>query len=240
MRFADGDLPPGEQAAVAVLVAAHPQLARSLEAYRFTRQQLPEIYAPALKVPSELVRRWLPEGGACQKRSWQRLGGRRTAALAIAASVAILLAGGLAWERQGVRPGFAGLAKGIPAPPALQLALEHMRMGERALLAKDVTVEAMSTFASQEKLWCRQYLLTYHMQTQATGLACRTGVGSWRIDVQSAPMPLRAQEATKGAVAGREEEDPVATYRDQILGGTVLTQESEARLITDEHWSRTP
>src|SRR5262249_14325917 len=162
--------------------AAHPEEMHSVRAYRFTKEQLPEAFGGALHVPPELLRRCLPD---------RRLSllAPRTAAWALAASVAVLLAGASGWLLRAVthegRAGFTLLAKGIAAPPPLQRALETKLTGELAQLAANVSLKPMSTFPSLEKHWCRQYALDYADATRAGGLACRDGDGIWRIGVQS-------------------------------------------------------
>jgi len=236
MRFVDGDLPPREHAFVADLVAAHPEELRSVEAYRFTKEQLPEAFVRALHVPPELMRRCLPA---------RRLSllAPRTAAWALAASVAMLLAGASGWLLRAVthegRGDFTQVAKGIAAPPSLQRALETTLTGEFAKLAANVSLKPMSTFPSLEKRWCRQYALDYADATRASGLACRDGDGIWRIGVQSAPQPFQQRDRSRTVAAGTEE-DAVANYRDQILGGNVLSKDHEEQLIRNERWARRP
>src|SRR5262245_11217334 len=69
MRFVDGDLPPREHAFVAEIIAAHPEQTHSVRAYRFTREDLPGVFAAALDVPPELMRRCLPASACAARRS---------------------------------------------------------------------------------------------------------------------------------------------------------------------------
>jgi len=242
MRFVDGDLPAREHAFVAEIVASHPHATRSVRAYRFTRDRLAEALAPALEVPPELLRRCLPATAPVPFRSKRALlplmWDRRVGGVALAASIAILLAGASGWLLRGAwQADFAGLDRGLSAPPSLQNALEETPSAGVAQLARSVSLKPMLTFLSIENEYCRQYRLIYGAQVESTGLACRTADGTWRIDVQAAPRAHRALSNT--TVPAGEEEDAVANYRDRIMGSRpVLTKDSEERLIFEEHWRR--
>jgi hypothetical protein len=95
MRFVDGDLPPREHAFVAGLIAAHPEASRSVLAYRFTNEELRWVYDVAMNVPAELIDRCLPAADRPNLRS--RLPSWRSTALALAASLALLLVGAAGW-----------------------------------------------------------------------------------------------------------------------------------------------
>jgi anti-sigma factor RsiW len=95
MRFVDGDLPPREHAFVARLIAAHPDATRSALAYRFTNEELRRAYDVAMNVPAELINRCLPAADRPSLRS--RRPGWRPTLLALAASLALLLAGAAGW-----------------------------------------------------------------------------------------------------------------------------------------------
>ena len=235
MRFIDGDLPPREHAFVAGLIAAHPEATRSVHAYLFTRHQLPAAFEPALHVPPELISRCLAGGAP----NWRRALRPRwkLAALPLAACIALLLAGAAGWllrERSEV----AGLL-GVP-PASLRYALEATLTGEVAHLGAGVMLKPMSTFPSVDGRWCRYYaLLSDGDHKRGSGLACRAADGNWRIDVQAVSRSVRLQNPGVVAPAGVED-NPVASYRDEIIGGNVLTKENEEHLIKLERWNRQP
>src|SRR5262249_17956471 len=160
-------LPPREHAFVAEIVAAHFDETRTVAAYRFTRERLPEAFAVALDVPPELIRRCLPDPGRTLKASRPRRLARlasnwRAAGLPLVASIALLLSGASGWLlRDAWQPDFAGLDKGLAAPPSLQRALERTPIGATVQLARDVSLSPMLTFLSHEGAWCRQYRLVY-------------------------------------------------------------------------------
>jgi hypothetical protein len=242
MRFIDGDLPPREHAFVAGLIAAHRQETNSVRAYRFTRDELPAAFEAALQVPPELISRCLA-GGANARRapgSQRRILSRWNAfTLPLAASIALLFAGAAGWLlRDAKRFEVAGLL-GV-APASLQAALDATLTGEVAPLGRGVMLKPMSTFPSIDGRWCRHYVLvTDGDQKRGSGLACRAADGNWRIDVQSASRSMQRQDRGMTAPAGSVD-DPVTSYRDQIIGGNVLTKDSEERLIRLEGWRREP
>ena len=242
MRFIDGDLPPREHAFVAELIAAHPQETKSVRAYRFTRHELPAAFEAAGQVPPELISRCLAGGANASAPRPQRrsiLSRWRVAALPLAASIALLLAGAVGWLlRDAKRSEVAGLL-GV-APASLQYALDATLTGEVALLGRGVVLKPMSTFPSIDGRWCRHYLLLSDGdQKRGSGLACRAADGNWRIDVQSASRSVQRQDRGMTAPAGSVD-DPVTSYRDQIIGGNVLTKDNEERLIRLEGWGREP
>jgi hypothetical protein len=244
MRFVDGDLPPREHAFVAELIAAHPEVSNSVNAYRFTKEDLPGAYQTALQVPTELINRWLPEPTATGRVT--RLGARSVLSnwrpLAMAASVAAMIAGTAGWLlHEAAHPDLAALLGTVP--PSMQRALNETLTGELAQLGGAVAIRPMSTFPSLERHWCRQYILSDGSNVGTAGLACRLGA-SWRIVAQSTskrrPSPALAGEKAVGVPAAGAGDDVVASYRDQIMGGNVLTKEDEERLIRKERWGREP
>jgi len=242
MRFIDGDLPPREHAFVAGLIAAHPEETRSVHAYRFTRHQLPAAFEAALHVPPELINRCLAGSPPNARRALRpRARGSRwnMPTLPLAACIALLLAGAAGWLlRDAMRSEVAGLL-GVP-PASLSYALEATLTGEIAHLGAGVMLKPMSTFPSADGRWCRYYvLLSDGDHKRGSGLACRAADGNWRIDVQSVSRSVQHQDRSMAAPAGVED-DPVASYRDEIIGGNVLTKENEERLIKLEGWNRQP
>ena len=233
MRFVDGDLPPREHAFVAELIAAHPDATRSVLAYRFAKGELWGAYDVAMDVPAELINRCLP---AERPRLRSRLPGWRPTALALAASLALVLAGAAGWRLlEAPRSDIAGLV-GI-APPGLQRVLETALAGNVARLSGAWSAKLVATFPSRERRWCRQYAVSEGQQERARGIACRQG-DRWHIVVQAAS---RRAPTPDGAHFPAGEDDPVASYANEIMGGnSTLGIEDEEQLIRNEHWSRAP
>jgi len=232
MRFVDGDLPPREHAFVAELIAAHPDATRSVLAYRFAKGELWGAYDVAMDVPAELINRCLP---AERPRLRSRLPGWRPTALALAASLALLLAGAASWQLlEATHSDVAGLV-GI-APPGLQRVLETALAGNVARLSGAWSAKLVATFPSRERRWCRQYALSEGQRERARGIACRRGDG-WHIVVQAASRQAPTPDDRHGFPA---EGNPVAAYASEIMGGNVLGPEDEEQLIRNEHWKRAP
>jgi len=204
MRFADGDLPRREHDFVAGLIAAHPDATGSVRAYRFTKEELPGSYEVAMVVPPELIDRCLPE-----PRSRLRI-----RPLALAASIAVLLAGVAGWLlHQTSRPDVAGLL-GL-APPALQRALDTTLTGSVTPVSGTLSARVFSTFASLDRHWCRQYTLREGQHERARGIACRQGDG-WHVVVQAASARPPAPQGAHIPAGG---DDPIASYASGIMGG---------------------
>ena len=234
MRFVDGDLPPREHAFVAELIAADLDASRSVLAYRFTKEELWGAYDAAMNVPAELINRCLPAADRPRLRS--RLPGWRPTALALAASLALVLAGAAGWRLlEAPRSDVAGLV-GI-APPGLQRVLETALAGNVARLSGAWSAKLVATFPSRERRWCRQYALSEGQQERARGIACRQG-DRWHIVVQAAS---RHAPTPDGAHLPAGEDDPVDSYANEIMGGkSTLGIEDEEQLIRNEHWKRAP
>ena len=77
--------------------------------------------------------------------------------MAIAAALALLLAGAAGWIlHDSVRSDYAGLV----APPSLQRALEETPSEVSARLSGDLSIRPTLPFASLQKRWCREYVLS--------------------------------------------------------------------------------
>jgi len=252
MRFIDGDLPPREHAFVAGLIASHPEETRSVRAYRFTKEVMPGAFAEALYVSPELIRRCLPASRVpWREAAWSAIKAMipewRLATMAAAASIAMVIAGSAGWRiHEALHPAVASLM-GV-APASLQHALDEALSDSFAQLGGNVRLEPTMTFSAGDsssgtKRWCRQYSLQYATgddRTQATGVACRTRDGSWRIELQSAFKLVQQKDPRQTFAAGPDAEDPVTGYRDQIISGERLSNESEKVLIRNEGWKRAP
>jgi hypothetical protein len=234
MRFVDGDLPTREHAFVAELIAADPDATRTVLAYRFTEKKLCGAYDVVMNVPTDLINRCLPAADRPRLRS--RLPGWRPTALALAASLALLLAGAAGWQLlEATHSEVAGLV-GI-APPVLQRVLETTPAGNGAQLSGAWSAKLVATFPSRERRWCRRYALNEGQHERARGIACRQGDG-WHIVVQAASRQAPTPDDTHGFPAGGD--DPVASYANEIMGGNVLDPGEEDQLIRKEHWKRAP
>ena len=237
MRFVDGDLPPREHEFVAGLIAAYPDASRSVLAYRFTNEVLRGAYDVAMNVPAELISRCLPAADRPRLRS--RLPGWRPTALALAASLALVLAGAAGWVlREAIHSDVAAFL-GI-APPGLQRVLETTLAANVTQLSGAWSAKVVATFPSHQRRWCRQYAVSEDQQERAKGIACRHGDG-WHIIVQAASRQALTPGGAQGYWVLAGAQDPVASYANEIMGGNgILGPEDEAQLIKNEHWKRVP
>ena len=247
MRFVDGDLPPDEQSSMATEIARDPDLAKRLEAFRFTREELVDAYAPTLKVPRELMERFLgPAAASAPPHNRAKLSPAAISVLkrmnlsrqvvAMAAGAALLLAAASGWLlRDSLRPDYAGLV----APPSLQRALNETPSGGSAPLAGDLSVRLNSIFTSLRGGFCREYTVVYSDRAQAPALACRGADGIWRIEIQEDPFnPSQlSPDPQRHLPVGERQAETVAEHRDRIMGAD-LSREDEAKLI--KHWKRKP
>jgi hypothetical protein len=236
MRFVDGDLPPREHAFVARLIAVHPDASRSVLAYRFTNDELRGAYDVAMNVPDELINRCLPATDRPSLRS--RPPGWRPTLLALAASIALLLAGAAGWVLREATHSEVAASLGI-APPGLQRVLETTLAGNVAQLSGALSAKLVATFPSRERRWCRQYALSEGQQERARGVACRQGDG-WHIVVQAASRQATTAGGAHEFWVPAGGNDPVASYANEIMGNTALGPEDEEQLIKNEHWKRAP
>jgi hypothetical protein len=237
MRFVDGDLPPREHAFVARLIAVHPDASRSVLAYRFTNDELRGAYDVAMNVPDELINRCLPAADRLSLRS--RLPSWRPAALALAASIALLLAGAAGWVLREATHSDVAAFLGI-APPGLQRALETTLSGNFGQLSGALSAKLVATFPSRERRWCRQYAVSEGQQERAKGIACRHR-DDWHIVVQTASRQAPTPGGAQGYWVLAGADDTVASYANEIMGGKgTLGPEDEKQLIRNEHWKRAP
>lgn len=251
MRFVDGDLPPDERSVIAGEVARNADLAQRLEAFRFTKEELAGAFAPALEAPPELIEKILRGATVASRVSqWNFLAATtgpkrrnlRRDVMAIAAAVALLLAGAVGWIlHDSVRSDYAGLV----APPSLQRALEETPSEVSARLPGDLSIRPSYTFASLQKRWCREYTVIHANRVGAQALACRGDDGIWRVETQEDPPSAPISKNPKAYIPAGEDPQPlgsqreaVTEHRDRIFGAD-LSPEDEAKLIK-ERWKRKP
>jgi hypothetical protein len=240
MRFADGDLPAGEHAVIAGLIASRPEERARLRAYSFTREELPRAYAKALDVPSELLTRCLPPAERRLRWSrpvWALPGWPVPAIAALAAACVGVVTASLFLQQRPEHSEFSVLF-GVP-PPAVVHALEATLTGEDVAVGEGVRLQPVMTFASRSGKWCRQVQFSVGNEIRADAIACRSA-GTWKIAVASAERrrPLYPEAGLDYKPAGAV--DAVADMRDQIIDGNILAPAEERRLIATERWQRAP
>ena len=245
MRFADGELPPHERELVSAELARDPALARRLEAFRFTREDVRDAYSSTLTVPGVLSKRLDVIGlSSARNASAPRVlelsrlrapvPSRRI--LALAAAIALLLAAAGWLLRDSLHPDYAWL----DGSPALQRALDATLSHETAPIGKSISIEVVSTFASNEKSWCREFKIIDGVHHRASAVACRNDLGNWEVNATgtvTASEEVPDRRGTYG-IAGATRPKAVADYVDNNLNADVSAGD-ELSLI-EHHWSRQP
>jgi hypothetical protein len=253
MRFVDGDLSPDEQSTIGHEAARDPDVAARIEAFRFTKEEFAHAFAPALEVTPSLEGKLravglvrTPSGASLRfvGRSAAQPSSLRRQFMAMAAGVALLLAGAAGWLlHDGLSRDYAGLI----APPSLQRALDETRSGDSTKLAGGLSIKVSATFVSLQGQHCREYALVHANGIEAPALACRGTDGSWRVKVQEDPPdsslitgddPIGYETASSGRHQRGHQAEAVARHRDAIIRAD-LSQQDEEDLIKG-HWERKP
>ena len=265
---ADGMLSPDQLAALRVALARNPELQERYESFRFTRSPLASSFDAVLSAPvperllrtvressspgarrSAARRKWTPswtQGRTGRGASLAWLGDvLRAPAFSPAAGIAVLAvsvaAGWLLHTAAG--DGASSDARAFVASAPVQRALELTPSGVKVHVARGVRLEPRLTFATEDKLWCRQYTLSYGEAKEAGGVACRNGDGVWRLVIETGltapPPPPSNSPHLAGAPPLSDHERILDSVRSQLKDGDVLGREEEEERIA-EHWKRKP
>jgi hypothetical protein len=245
MAFADGVLAPERQDVICDAIKAHPQLIEVVRAFLYTKGALPILYAKVgdEPIPDQMLATVLGSRQAPRPEPPKRfrfsppfLGRYRAQVFAVAGLAALIVAAGLPAYLVGQVVG-APERRGVPAPAALQRALEKTPTGETTALLKDkLSLRPTMTYDTAHKLWCREYELRYGEELWQGGRACRRPDGEWRVwhatDLEVRPPPKRdSYETASGS------ENGLAQTRREIIAGSPLRLEMEKKVI-ERAWSR--
>jgi hypothetical protein len=134
-------------------------------------------------------------------------------------------------------------ARAFDTSAQVQRALELTPSGVKVDVARGVQLEPRLTFATEDKVWCRQYTLSYGEAKEAGGVACRNGDGVWQLVIETS-LTVPDPPPSKGTLPAGE--PPLADHgrildsvRSQLKDGDVLGREEEEERIA-EHWKRKP
>jgi surface antigen len=256
---ADGRLSPDQRAALKAVLARHSELQELYESFRFTRNSLASPFDAALAapIPERLLRTVCKSGtlGArplAARRSWARSWVSRawhgevwrapwfSPAIGIAVLFMSLAAGWLLHTATG--DGTSANARAAIASARVQHALELTPSGVKADVGGNVRIEPRLTFATEDKVWCRQYSLSYGDSLEAGGVACRNGEGEWRLVIETGlaaqpPPPPANSPVLAGSSPLSDHERMLDSIRSQLKRGDVLGREEEAERIA-QHWKR--
>nr|AIA99117.1 putative transmembrane transcriptional regulator (anti-sigma factor) [Methylibium sp. T29] len=189
--FVDGRLPAEREAEIAAYLAARPDDAQRVEAYRAQKRELHALFDPVLdeQPPQRLLKSARPRAVSPTPWYLQRL----AAGLAIA-----VISGATGWGLRGVGPGTAGddaarMAAVQPAPGGLTL-VSAGGFAQRAAVAHAVyspdvrrPVEVDAAHEDQLVAWLSKRMgapmKPPHLQAQATrwkvGACCQVARGRW-------------------------------------------------------------
>jgi hypothetical protein len=234
--YADGELPPEEAAKIEEAIAAHPDLARQVEAHRALRAQLSAHFDPILDapVPDHLTALLKPKESAQvidlaairRAREEERLVVEtRRPRWAMGGALAASLALGLVVGRIAIPTGSV-VSEGGQLVARGELASALTTQLASAQDGKDVRI--LLSFEARDGHYCRGF-----EQGATAGIACREG-SDWRI--------LRTQAGTGSrsaggyAQAGSQAAEIMAAAQDMAAGGAFdSTAERKAR---DAGWTR--
>jgi len=259
---ADGKLSPDQRAALRVALTRNLELQELYESFRFTRNPLASSFDAVLSAPvPERLLRTVRESGTLRARpsaarrtrtlSWTRsraslawLGeALRAPAFSPAAGIAVLAVSVAAgWLlHTAIGDGASSDARAFDTSAQVQRALELTPSGVKVDVARGVQLEPRLTFATEDKVWCRQYTLSYGEPQEAGGVACRDGDGVWRLVIETSlpapPPPPSKSMLPAGTPPLLDHEGILDSVRSQLKHGDILGREEEEERIA-EHWKR--
>jgi len=247
MEYADGVLAPERRPVVRAALANYPELIQLLETFIFTRDRLKDVYDEVLELPPHepLLTRLLPPVPAPAPRRRRGLGilidtwfgSPARTAFAFAAVSAVVLAAWLLLNRP-TGYDFATFGeRGFVASPALQRALDKTPMRKSAPIGGELSIVPQLTFATRQKIWCREISLMFGAGKQGAALACRGDDGDWRVKV--ATDAERVHTSPDEHQPASRENEILDGARSGIKDDDVLSAEAELDVIGGG-WKRRP
>lgn len=246
MAYVDGELDAAARTEVDTYLKSSPEARQRLEIFQTTGRGLSELFDQPMResVPQRLLDAVIasdnvvPFGSARRRKSaiaesyWPA---------ALAACLAVLAAGGSAYwyEHAGGRLdrnfGVEVAADGRRvASKAVATVLDGIAAGigtSTTISGQPAKIEPVFTFATEDKSYCRQYIITTGQSEAVGGVACRSADGQWQVEAQDTfdPAPDKVgQIAPAGGNGGPPE---VEAAVDQMIAGDVLKPDAEAALI---------
>lgn len=259
MAYADGELDDRARAKVDAYLITSTEGAQRLEIFLATGRGLSELFEQPMHepvpqrlldvvaAPASVVA--FPGASARPTRTRQQFW-----PIALAASLTILAVGGSAfWYSNRVSTGSGeafGVARSEHGDPvaidALADVLETTAVGVTTvatLSGQRAAVRPVFTFATAEKTYCRQYVITKDETTAYGGVACKVPNGQWRIEVQQAIAPARdfvtAKSKQIAPAAGATDGNEIEAVVDRLIAGDVLSIEAEASAMARK-WQPAP
>ncbi len=235
--YADGELSPTDAAKVEEAIAAHPDLAKQVEAHRALRAQLSAHFAPILDtpVPDRLTDLLKPKESAqvIDLAAVRRAREEEQQPVAPATRPRWALGGALAASLA------LGVVVGRIAIPVGPVASEDGQLVARGDLANALTTQLASaqdgkdvriliSFEAKDGRYCRGY-----EQGVTAGIACREG-SDWQIIRTQAGMSAKPQGSYAQASSQAAE---IMASAQEIAAGNALDSAAE-RKVRDAGWTR--
>ena len=264
MAFADDALDPAERAVVEAAIEKRPDYQVKVAKFRATRKPVQQAINDQVKLDrfAPLVARIRGDErrtmatGDMGARIFTLPGARvrkvsttpRTHwPMAIAASLALLMGGGLGWFTRGVAtsalpasPAFVAFSAGdLVAEGALARVLESERSGAAlGIRAGDGAWQPKTSFSFRASdLPCRRYEMSNEAIGRFGGYACRSSDGRWLVHAQMT-LDKKGSSGTGFTPAAGDDDAALDAAIRVAMDGDVLRSEEEARLIADR-WANT-
>ena len=240
MKYADGVLAPERRPVVRAALAKYPELMQLLEIFIFTRGPLRDVYDEVLKAPTPepLLALLLPpvpppapQRGKLGVLIDTWFGSPARTAFAFAAVSAVVAAAWLLLSRPAGYDFATFSERGFVASPALQRALDKTPMRKSAPIGGELSIVPQLTFATRQKIWCREISLMFGAGKQGAALACRGDDGDWRVKVTTEAERVhtspdehrpasRENEILDGARSGIKDDDVLSAEAElDVIGG---------------------
>lgn len=235
--YADGELSPADAAKVEEAIAAHPDLAKQVDAHRALRAQLSAHFDPILDapVPNRLMDLLKPKESAqvIDLAAVRRAREEEQQPVAQASRPRWALGGALAASLA------LGVVVGRIAIPVGPIASEGGQLVARGDLANALTTQLASaqdgkdvriliSFEAKDGRYCRGY-----ERGATAGIACREG-SDWRIIRTQAGMPSKSQSPYAQAASQTAE---IMASAQEMVAGNALDAAAE-RAAAKGGWTR--
>lgn len=243
MAYADGELDDSARSAVDAYLAGGPDAVARLRVFQTTGRGLSDLFAQPMHEP--VPQRLLDVIAVPEKivpfdlaKRPARITSFTARPMALAASLAILAAGGSAFwfaSQRGLL-GTPGLGVEVAssgervAAHVLAVALDTVASGaisDASIDGHGVTIKPVLAFATADKRFCRQYVIAMKTSAAYSGVACKLPDGVWRIEAHEAFVAPRSVSGQIAPASGNAAPKSVEETVDRLIAGDVLGRDAE-------------